>query len=182
MLAGAFKVVGAMALLALPAAVYAELPTGSKAPEFVTHGALAGKDFSFDLKRALKKGPVVLYFFPKAFTQGCTLEAHAFAEAVSDFKASGATVIGMSADDVPTLKRFSTEECRNKFPVATATSAVIKAYDVNFIHDGKDTGLSNRTSYVIGKDGKVKLAHSDLDWREHVNLTLAKVRQLAQVK
>ena len=166
----------------VPSLAHAELAVGAKAPEFATQGALAGKNFSFDLKRALKKGPVVLYFYPKAFTQGCTLEAHAFAEAANDFKAAGATVIGMSADDLPTLKRFSTEECRNKFAVASATPAVIKAYDVAFVREGKDTGLSNRTSYVIGKDGKVKLAHSDLDWREHVNLTLAKVREMARAR
>ncbi len=166
------------ACLALPGAASAELNKGTKAPSFVTQGALAGKSFTFDLSKALKKGPVVLYFFPKAFTQGCTLEANAFAEAMDDFQKAGATVVGMSADDVPTLKRFSTEECRNKFPVATASKAVIKAYDVGFVMNGQDTGLSNRTSYVIGKDGKVKLAHSDLDWREHVSLTLAKVKEL----
>ncbi len=87
-------------------------------------------------------------------------------------------MIGMSADDVPTLKRFSTEECRDKFAVASASPAVIKAYDVAFVANGQDTGLSNRTSYVIGKDGKIKLSHAELDWREHVSLTLAKVQEL----
>jgi len=170
---------GAALLAMVPASASAELKAGTKAPEFRTQGALAGKPFSFDLQQALKKGPVVLYFFPKAFTQGCTLEANAFAENMGEFQKAGATVIGLSADDLPTLQRFSTEECRDKFPVATASKALIRQYDVSFIgKDGQDTGLSNRTSYVIGKDGVVKLAHSELDWREHVNLTLAKVRQL----
>ncbi len=170
------------ALLGLSSAASAELPVGTAAPNFATKGALAGKDFSFDLQSALKKGPVVLYFFPKAFTQGCTLEANAFAEAMDEFEAAGASVVGMSADDLPTLKRFSTEECRDKFPVATASSSVIRSYDVAFVRDGKDTGLSDRTSYVIGQDGKIKLAHSELDWRNHVSMTLAKVKQLKAAK
>ena len=179
MIARKLAAVAAFSLLfTLPGGASAELASGGKAPKFATTGAMAGKNFSFNLAKALKKGPVVLYFFPKAFTQGCTLEANAFAEAMADFKAAGATVVGMSADDLPTLKRFSTEECRSKFPVATATNAVIKAYDVGFVMNGQDTGLSNRTSYVIGKDGTIKLSYSALDWREHVSRTLAKVKEL----
>ena len=87
-------------------------------------------------------------------------------------------VIGMSADNIPTLKRFSTLECRDKFPVATASPKVIKEYDVAFVMNGKDLGLTDRTSYVIGQDHKIKLVHSDLDWRDHVKLTLAKVQEL----
>jgi peroxiredoxin len=177
-----FAATMATAMLGSAVPASAELAVGKTAPEFVAEGALAGKDFSFDLEAALKKGPVVLYFFPKAFTQGCTLEAHAFAEAMDDFEAAGASVVGMSADDVPTLKRFSTEECRDKFAVASASSTIIKAYDVAFVREGKDTGLSNRTSYVIGRDGKIKFSHSELDWRNHVSMTLAKVQQLKSAK
>src|SRR4029453_1423758 len=119
----------ALATLAFPAA--AALPQGSKAPNFVTSAAVGGKAFPLDLKQQLRKGPVVLYFFPKAFTKGCTLEAHAFSEAAKDFRKAGARVIGMSADDLPTLKRFSVEACRNAFAVATATPDVIKSYDVS---------------------------------------------------
>lgn len=165
-------------LLALPGNAFGHLDVGVKVPLFATQGALAGKSFSFKLAEDLKKGPVVLYFYPKAFTQGCTLEANAFAEAMDDFRAAGATVIGMSADDLATLKRFSTEECRNRFAVARASEEVITAYDVAFTRKGENTGLSDRTSYVIGMDGRVKLAYSDLDWRQHVKLTLAKVREL----
>ena len=157
---------------------FAALPVGAKAPEFVTQGALGGKDFTFDLKRALKDGPVVLYFYPKAFTQGCTLEAHAFAEAMPEFRAAGARVVGLSADDLPTLRRFSTEECRDAFPVAIAGARTIKAYDVALVRGGKQTGLTDRTSYVIGKNGHIAMVHSDLDWREHVKLTLATVKSL----
>ena len=175
-------VAAAVLVATLPAGLSAQLANGAKAPKFATQGAMAGESFSFNLEQALKKGPVVLYFYPKAFTQGCTLEANAFAENMDEFTKAGATVVGMSADDLPTLKRFSKEECRDKFAVATATPAVIKAYEVAFVNKGQDTGLSNRTSYVIGKDGRIKMAHSDLDWREHVNLTLAKVRELRRTK
>ncbi|MBB3860525.1 peroxiredoxin [Novosphingobium hassiacum] len=157
---------------------FAELAQGARAPEFVASGALAGKPFSFSLRQALEKGPVVLYFYPKAFTEGCTLEAHAFAEANKDFRAAGATVVGMSNDDIATLQKFSTEACRDKFAVASATPAVIKAYDVDLVRGGKSTGLTKRTSYVIGRDGKVVLVHSDMDYRDHVKLTLDAVRRL----
>lgn len=166
----------ALALLASPA--FAALPKGAKAPDFSAQGALGGKPFAFNLKAALRKGPVVLYFFPKAFTPGCTMEAHAFAESAADFQKAGATVIGMSTDDLPALEKFSSLECRDKFPVASASPAVVTAYDVAFKKDGKDLGLTNRTSYVIGKDGRIVLVHSDLDWRAHVIRTLAAVRKL----
>ena len=163
-------------LTAFPGA--AALQQGARAPALSTQGALAGKTFAFDLQRELRKGPVVLYFYPKAFTQGCTLEANAFAEAMDDFRAAGAQVVGLSADDLPTLQRFSTEECRDAFPVAIASPATIRSWDVSFKREGQDTGLTDRTSYVIGSDGRIVMVHSDLDWREHVNRTLAAVRAL----
>jgi len=173
-----------LGLAAMLAAAFAPVPLsaalqqGARAPTFSTTGALAGESFSFDLRRALARGPVVLYFFPKAFTQGCTLEANAFAEAMGDFKAAGAQVVGLSADDLDTLKRFSTEECRDAFPVAHASSATIKAYDVTFAREGQGTGLSDRTSYVIAPDGRITMVHSNLDWRQHVSRTLAAVKAL----
>lgn len=166
----------ALALLPQPAA--AALKKGAAAPKFSTTGALAGKAYRFDLAEALKKGPVVLYFYPKAFTQGCTLEAHAFAEAMGDFRKAGASVVGMSNDDVETLKRFSTEACRDKFAVARATPGLIKAYDVAMTRPGAPAGMTDRTSYVIARDGRIVMVHSDLDWREHVSRTLAAVRAL----
>lgn len=166
------------ALLAAPAS--AELPLGAKAPLFATDAALAGKAFAFNLRTALAKGPVVLYFYPKAFTQGCTLEARQFAEASDEFAAAGATVIGMSADNIETLKRFSTEECRDKFAVGAATPKIIEAYDAALVRDGKNTGLTERTSYVIDQSGRIVFVHSDLDYRNHVRLTLAAVKKLEQ--
>jgi peroxiredoxin len=176
----------ALLALAVPTALHAELPVGAKAPAFATQGALAGKEYAFNLGAALRKGPVVLYFYPKAFTQGCTLETKAFADAHDKFAAAGATVIGMSADDLPTLKRFSTEACRSKFAVAVATPAIVKAYDVALKMETlppeaakhTPTGLTARTSYVIAPNGRISYVHSDLDYREHVALTLAAVQKL----
>lgn len=163
----------ALAIIAIPAS--AALPVGSRAPNFVTTGAIAGKPFKLVLKEQLRSGPVVLYFFPKAFTQGCTLEARAFSEANAEFRKAGARVIGMSADDLATLKKFSVEECRNAFPVATASPRVIKAYDVAL---KQKPGLTDRTSYVIAPDGRIAFVHSDLDWSGHVQKTLAAVKAL----
>lgn len=169
----------ALAMLAIPTTSYAELASGVRAPQFATRGAVGGKPFAFNLRAALRRGPVVLYFYPKAFTQGCTLEAHAFAEATDDFRAAGATVIGMSADDLPTLQRFSTEACRDKFAVGIATPAIIRAYDVDLRKpDGNSTGLSTRTSYVISRDGRVRMVHSNMDYKDHVRLSLEAVRAL----
>lgn len=161
-----------MSLLASPAA--AALTVGTKAPNFVTSGAVGGKPFKLDLAEQLRHGPVVLYFYPKAFTKGCTLEAHAFSEAIPQFTKAGARVIGMSADNFETLKRFSVEECRSAFPVATADKKVIKAYDVAI----PVVGLANRTSYVIASDGRIVMVHSEMDWKDHVAKSLAAVQAL----
>ena len=161
----------AAALATLP--ISAALPVGAKAPDFSTQATLAGKPFSFSLASALKKGPVVLYFYPAAFTKGCTIEAHEFAEATDDFKKLGATVIGASANDIDTLNRFSVEECRNKFAVASASPEMISAYDVKLPVIAK----SNRTSYVIAPDGKVIYAYSAMDPAGHVANTMAAVKE-----
>ena len=116
-------VFGSLALSSQPLA--AALPVGAQAPDFTTMGAVGGKPFKLHLKDQLRSGPLVLYFFPKAFTQGCTLEAKAFADAMPQFRKAGARVVGMSADNLDTLKKFSTEACRSKFPVATASPATI---------------------------------------------------------
>jgi peroxiredoxin len=168
-----FSTILALAVLAAPAAAPAAIKEGAAAPDFTTTGALAGKPFKLHLKDQLRHGPLVLYFYPKAFTQGCTLEAHAFSEASAQFKKMGARVIGMSADDQETLKRFSVEECRNSFPVATASPDTIRAYDVK-LKEGMP--LTSRTSYVIAPDGKVIYAYSNMDWKNHVANTLAAVK------
>lgn len=168
----------ALAAMLVSAPASAELAVGAKAPDFSAKGALAGNPIDVSLKQRLKKGPVVLYFYPKAFTQGCTLEAHAFAEATDDFAKAGASVVGMSNDDVPTLQKFSKEACRDKFAVASATPQIVKAYDVALNRPGMPAGLTKRTSYVIGKDGRIAFVHSNLDWRDHVKLTLEAVRKM----
>lgn len=151
----------------------AALKVGEKAPDFTAPAALAGNDFSFTLSKALKKGPVVLYFFPAAYTSGCTAEAHEFAEATPEFEKLGATVIGVTAGNVERIKDFSKEHCRDKFAVAAANPALIKTYDV--VLPMKDT-LSNRTSYVIAPNGKILLAYSDLNFAGHVTQTMDAVK------
>ncbi|WP_443112322.1 peroxiredoxin [Erythrobacter sp. Alg231-14] len=173
-----FKAAMCAALVAstLPAApAYAELPVGERAPIFTTQAAMAGEELGFSLQSALRQGPVVLYFYPKAFTQGCTLEANAFAEAMPDFREAGASVIGMSNDDIATLRRFSSEECRDAFPVGVASERLIEAYDVAL----GNSGLSSRTSYVIASDGRIASVYSNGDYRQHVARTLAAVRALS---
>jgi len=167
-----FAVVAA-ATLSSPS--FAALKVGAKAPDFTTTGAIGGKEFKLHLAQQLKKGPVVLYFFPKAFTSGCTAEAHAFSESIATFKKAGAQVVGMSADDLKTLHDFSAKECRSAFPVATATPAIQKAYDVAW---AAHPGITTRTSYVIGRNGKIVMVHDDLDFSQHVAKTLAAVKAL----
>ena len=128
----------AAALFAAPAS--AALKTGDRAPDFTAQASLGGKEFTFALADALKKGPVVLYFYPAAFTTGCTVEAHDFAEATDKFAALGATVIGVSHDDIATLDKFSTSECRSKFAVAAdADQHIMKSYDAVL---GEESGPS----------------------------------------
>jgi peroxiredoxin len=162
----------ALALAATSPAL-AALKVGDKAPEFTAKAALAGKDFDFKLAKALKKGPVVLYFFPAAYTSGCTAEAHEFAEATPAFEKLGATVIGVTGGNVDRIKDFSKEHCRDKFAVAAANADLIKTYDV--VLPMKDN-LSNRTSYVIAPGGKILLAYSDLNFQGHVTQTMAAVK------
>lgn len=147
---------------------------GDIAPLFVTKGALAGKPFDLDLAAQLKKGPLVLYFFPKVFTSGCTAEAHEFAEREADFAKLGASVVGMSADDQQGLAKFSKEACRDKFPVAQATPDIMEAYGVKL----PVVSRTNRTSFVIAQDGKIQFIHSEMDYKDHVKLTYEAVQKL----
>jgi peroxiredoxin len=169
------KLLAGLAATLITTAASAALPLGSKAPDFTTTGAIGGKAFKLHLASQLRKGPVVLYFFPKAFTSGCTAEAHAFSESIGSFKKAGAQVVGMSADNLATLKDFSVKECRSAFPVATATPATQKAYDVAW---AAHPGITTRTSYVIDKRGKIVMVHDDLDFSQHVAKTLAAVEAL----
>ena len=163
----------ATALIAVPA--FAALPDGTKAPDFSTDASLAGKSFKFSLAEALKKGPVVLYFYPAAFTPGCTVEAHEFAEATDKFKALGATVIGVSHDPIEKLNKFSVSECRNKFAVASdADGSVMKNYDA--ILPVKPE-YANRTSYVIAPTGVIIYSYTDLKPDKHVENTMTAVKK-----
>lgn len=165
--------------LALCAAVatpaLAALKPGALAPDFSTEATLAGKAYPYDLDAALKKGPVVVYFFPAAFTPGCTVEAHEFADAIDQYKALGASVIGVTAGNVDRLKAFSVSECRSKFAVAADPQLKIaKAYDATF---ALFPGHSSRTSYVITPDHRVLFTYDELNPAKHVALTLDALRK-----
>ena len=169
-------VIAAFALAAcVSAPAGASLAVGTDAPTFTAQATLGGKIFTFDLADSLKKGPVVLYFYPAAFTKGCTLEAHDFADHMSDYTALGATVIGVSMDGIAKLQKFSVSECRSKFPVASdAGKSISKEYDAQLL-----MGLyANRTSYVISPAGKIVYTYTALDYSKHVENTLAAVKKL----
>ena len=117
----------------LTSAAMAALKPGDAAPDFTVQAAQGGKEFTFALTEALKKGPVVLYFYPKSFTKICTEEAHEFAESIENFAAAGASVIGLSADPIDVQREFSTKECRDKFPVGATGKRLGKR---TFEHSG----------------------------------------------
>jgi peroxiredoxin len=171
----------AAAALSAAAPAWADLQPGAKAPDFTAPAYLAGQPFTYHLADALKNGPVVVYFFPAAHTKGCNLEAHLFSEAVDQFKAEKATVIGVTAGKVTELADFSkeTEHCGGRFPVAADPGAKIaKQYDTRFNMAGvtMPMDLSGRTSYVVAPDGEVVFAYSNLDPSDHVSQTLAAVK------
>ena len=153
----------------------AALPRGATAPQFSLKAALAGKPMTFDLKQALARGPVVLYFFPAAFTAGCTIEAHQFAEATPQFEKLGATVVGVTAGNLDRVEAFSKVECRDKFAVAADPGAKVAAmFDATMQADGQ--ALSNRTSYVIAPNGKILLSYTDRSPDKHVQMALDAVK------
>jgi len=167
-------VVGLFLASLMPPA-YAALDIGSIAPNFVTQASIGGKVFTYSLADALNKGPVVLYFYPAAFTKGCTIEAHDFADAIEKYHALGATVIGVSHDDIEKLNKFSVSECRSKFPVASdADQSIMKSYDA--ILSSKPE-YANRTSYVITPDGEIIYSYTDLQPDKHVENTLDALRK-----
>lgn len=170
----------ALITLLASAPAHAALAVGAPAPDFTAQAAQGGKEFTFTLSEALKKGPVVLYFYPKSFTQGCTVEAHDFAEATDGFAALGATVIGVSHDAIDTQKKFSVAECRNKFAVAADPDG--KVIDQFKVRLNLVLPISDRTSYVIAPDskvssGKVIFAFTDMNPDQHVTLTMGAVKK-----
>ena len=164
----------AMLLSSSPA--LATLKVGDRAPDFTAPATLGGKEFRFHLADALKKGPVVVYFYPAAFTKDCTVEAHNFAAAMPQYQAAGASVIGISHDDIATLNKFSVSECQSKFPVAADQDRhIMKSYDATI---SMLLSYANRTSYVVRQDGRIAFAYSDLDPEGHVSKTLKAVADL----
>ena len=179
--------------LALPAT--AALKVGDKAPDFSTDASLAGKQFKFSLENALQKGPVVVYFYPSAFTKGCDLEAHTFAQQEEKFDAAGAKIIGVSADDIARLDAFSADPnyCAGKFPVASDPGHKIAAsYDLIAtagkpgIKDVRGVDINHdfieRVTYVIGKNHRILATLSSKDDKispeHHVEKALAIVQQM----
>ena len=183
----------ASSLFALPA--FAALEQGAAAPDFKAQASLAGKEFSFSLKDALKKGPVVVYFYPSAYTGGCNVQAHTFAENYDKFTDAGASVIGVSLDKISTLNEFSAdpEFCAGKLPVASdADGSIAKRYDLK-VMDGRpgmkntkgqeiDHGFTERTTFVVTPDGKVAATIGALKPVDNVMKALETVQQLAGKK
>lgn len=162
--------------LCLPAR--AALDVGETAPDFTLPAALGGKVFQYTLSEHLAKGPVVLYFFPAAFSDGCSIEARQFAEAIEQFKALGASVIGVSGDGLEVITKFSVQVCQGKFAVAAdEKKSAIKAYDATM---QTRPDYANRVSYVIAPDRKVVFAYLSLNPNRHVERTLAAVAQWAK--
>ena len=159
-------------------AAHAELKAGDTAPAFQAQAYLGGKAFPFKLADALKRGPVVVYFFPAAYTSGCNVEAHLFSEAIDQFKAQKASVIGVTAGNLDQLSKFSadTKLCGGKFPVAADPGAKIaKSYDAVL---ALKPGWASRTSYVISPSGKIVFVHSEMSPNGHVKATLDAVKTL----
>lgn len=183
--------------IALPA--LAALKKGDAAPDFSTKASLAGKAFDFSLKDALKKGPVVVYFYPSAYTPGCNVEAHTFAVNKKKFDAVGATIIGVSHDSIARLNDFSAdpEYCAGEFPVASDPDGKIaKSYDLK-VMEGKpgfkdtrgaeiDHAFTERTTFVVASDGKIVATYSSADDKvtpeDHVSKSLATVTELKNAK
>jgi thioredoxin-dependent peroxiredoxin len=182
------------AVAAVPA--FAALKQNDKAPDFSAKASLAGKEFNFSLKDALKKGPVVVYFYPSAYTGGCNIEAHTFAENKEKFDAAKATIIGVSRDSIQRLNAFSAdpEYCAGKVAVASdADGAIANSYGLTktAIRPGfKDTrgveidhDFTERTTFIVTPDGKISDVFSTNDDKinpaDHVAKSLAAVQKLA---
>ncbi len=179
------------------APVFAALKQGDTAPDFKTQASLAGKEFTFSLHDALKKGPVVVYFYPAAFTGGCNLQAHTFAENHDKFAAAGASVIGVSLDSISRLNDFSADPqyCAGKLPVASDENGQIaKSYDIKITDSykgqaiakmkdsrGNEIGHSTaeRTTFIVAPDGKVVATIGGVAGDANAEQALAVVQQMA---
>jgi len=175
-----FAILTLIGTAALASPAFAALKVGAQAPDFTAPAYLAGQPFTYNLADALKKGPVVVYFFPAPHTSGCNIEAHLFSQAIPQFTAEHATVIGVTAGNLDQLAAFSKEadHCSGKFPVAADEGAKIaKQYDALLL---LKPGWSDRTSYVIAPSGKITYVYSSLSPTKHVEETLNAVKALEQ--
>lgn len=173
------RLTGALMMMALASPTQAALKNGDVAPDFTTQAARGGKSFTFKLSDVLRRGPVVVYFYPKSFTKGCTVEAHAFAENADNFAAVGATLIGVSADKIETQVEFSSKECRDKFAVAADPDAsIIRSYDALRVRpNAPAANIADRISYVIAPDRSVIYTYVDSAPQKHIDNTLSAVRR-----
>jgi thioredoxin-dependent peroxiredoxin len=170
----------ALVSLTLSWSAQAALDIGERAPDFTTPAAMGGAVYKYSLADALKKGPVILYFFPAAYSEGCSVEAHYFAEAVPQFEALGATVIGVSGDDIDTLSKFSVQACQSKFPVASdEKQSVMKSYDAVLKTRPE---YANRISYVIAPNGSIVFHYMSLNPTKHVEKMLGALRGWSESK
>lgn len=173
----------------------AALKEGDKAPDFKLQASLAGKAFNFSLKESLKSGPVVVYFYPSAYTGGCNLQAHTFAENTDKFAAAGAKIIGVSLDSISRLNDYSADPsyCAGKVAVASdAEGKVAKAYDLairDAVPGRKDSrgadidhGFAERTTFIVTPDGKIAATLSGLAPVVNVEKALETVQKLAAGK
>ena len=174
---------------------FAALETGAPAPDFTAQASLAGTEFTYALKDALAKGPVVVYFYPSAFTGGCNIQARAFAEHLGEFSAAGASVVGVSLDSIGRLIAFSAdpEYCGGKFAVASdADGSIAKSYGLKVAEGkagqkdtrGEEIGhdFAERTTFVVTGDGKVAATIGGMTPQANVDKALETVKQLATVK
>jgi peroxiredoxin len=169
-------VAGWLVTLTAVAPAHAAHDIGDRAPDFSASAAEGGKVYQYSLAAALKKGPVVLYFFPAAYSEGCSAEAHYFAEAIPEFQSLGATVVGVSGDDIDTLSKFSVQACQSKFPVASdEKQSVMKSYDAVLKTRPE---FANRISYVIAPDGSVAYHYMSLNPTKHVEKMLGALKAM----
>tara|TARA_R110002072_G_scaffold67164_3_gene165182 strand:+ start:2065 stop:2616 length:552 start_codon:yes stop_codon:yes gene_type:complete len=159
----------------LAAPALAELEPGDSAPDFTVDGFQAGEPASFHLAEALETGPVVVFFFPAAFTSGCEAQAASFAESIAEFEALGATVIGITAGNTDRLAEFSTQHCASAFPVFALGEGMMSDYDVRLM---VMPGRTSRTTYVIDQTATVRMTWNELNPYEHVDQSLAALRDL----
>ncbi|MBC3874006.1 peroxiredoxin [Undibacterium flavidum] len=187
--------VSTIVALTIASSAIAALKEGQTAPEFTTQASFSGKAYSYSLKEQLKKGTVVVYFYPSAYTNGCNIQAHSFAESAEKFKAAGASIVGVSLDSIERLNDFSADPdfCAGKISVASdADGKIAKSYELTIREAqagrkdsrGKDLdhGFAERTTFIITPDGKINATVGGVSPFENVEKSLAIVQKIAAKK